>query len=169
MTNTVFAFLLTLLMLSCGQNTPDGNETKAANEPLIEETDEPGYPEGDADVTITNTLPKEGMQDGQFEKFYPNGNLQAEGLVVNGKRSGLWVSYHPAGNKQSENNYVNGDLDGKSVVYYPNGQIMYIGYYTNGSSDGQWLYFDQEGTLTKEVLYQNGEVVSAVEKNEKPS
>jgi antitoxin component YwqK of YwqJK toxin-antitoxin module len=160
--------LLTAGMItSCGQ-TDDETTTENGQEktePLIVETNEG---ELVPDLTISNTIPTEGMEDGNFEKFYPNGNLEVEGLVVNGKRSGLWTSYHPAGNKQSENFYVNGDLDGKTVVYFPNGQIMYIGYYTNGVNDGQWLYFDDEGTLKKEVIYSNGEIVSTTDKNEKP-
>lgn len=153
------------LLFSCGESGGEDNSTSEIREPLIVETDEPGL---QADIEITNTIPKEGMEDGYFEKKYPNGSIQVEGMVVNGKRSGQWTAYHPAGNKQSENNYVNGELDGKTVVYFPSGQIMYIGYYTNGTSDGQWLYFDEEGTLIKEVVYKNGSVVSEEEKNEKP-
>lgn len=164
----MIGLMVAALMVSCGADEVEDTVQDKKQEPLIVETDEPGIqPKGD--ITISNTLPKEGLPDGSFKKNYPNGNVQVEGFVVNGKRSGLWVYYHPNGNKQSENNYINGELDGKTVVYYPSGQIMYIGYYTNGSSDGQWLYFDKEGTLTQEVVYQNGEVVSVVEKNEKPS
>lgn len=159
-------FLFGGLIIIAGCSSEVATEQEDDKGPLVEETNENNM---EADLHITNTLPTEGMEDGYFSKSYPNGVLQVEGIVVNGKRSGLWKSYHPAGNIQSENNYMNGSLDGKTVVYYPSGQIMYIGYYANGKSDGQWLYFDQEGTLTKEVIYKNGEIVSQVEKNEKPT
>ena len=160
------AFTCMILFTGCGGTNDSPDNMENSNEPMIVETDEIGLK---PDVTISNTIPTEGMEDGPFEQFYPNGVLQVEGMVVNGKRSGQWVSYHPAGNKQSENSYTNGVLEGKTVVYYPSGQIMYIGYFSSGKNDGQWLYFDEEGTLTKEVLYKNGALVSQVEKNEKPT
>lgn len=161
----VFVAFGSLLITGCGgeDNTqiPENN----SKEPLIVETDEPGL---QPDIQISNTIPTEGAEDGPYTLYYPNGNLQVEGMFVNGKRSGVWTSYHPAGNKQSQNTYVNGELEGKTVVYFPSGQIMYIGYFSNGENDGQWLYFDEEGTLIKEALYMNGELVSEEEKNEKP-
>lgn len=155
-----------ILFVGCNEAPVEGVNNQKHSEPLIVETDESAK---NVDVTVSNTIPMDGMEDGNFEKNYPNGALQVKGFVMNGKRSGLWTYYYPAGNKQSENNYLNGELDGKTVVYFPNGQVMYIGYYTNGKSDGQWLYFNEEGTLIKEVIYKNGGIVSEVEKNEKPS
>lgn len=159
--------LAMLVFQSCQEK--EANDSSASghvsNEPLIVETDEAI---GEPDVKIDNTLPTENLTDGWFEDYYPNNQLQAEGLVVNGKRSGNWVSYHPNGNKQSESFYVNGELDGKTAVFYASGQVMYIGYYSAGKYDGQWLYFDQEGTLVKEMLYKKGELIQQTEKNEKP-
>lgn len=157
--------MVTFLM-ACKDSSEADKEPTELNEPLIVETDEKGY---DPQLQITNTIPTKGVEDGPYKKFYPNGMLEVEGAFLNGERSGLWTSYHPGGNKQSESYYINGVLDGKSVVFYSNGQVWYIGYYTNGKNDGQWIYFDKEGTLVKEVVYQNGTVISEVEKNEKPT
>lgn len=165
----VLLMSLTVSIVGCDDAPKDAENEEVpsvSSEPLIVETDEPGYA---ADLEVTNTIPTQGLEDGTYEGFYPNGELQVKGLVVDGKRSGLWTSFHPAGNKQSENSYVKGKLEDKTVVYYPSGQIMYIGYYSNGENDGQWLYFDQEGTLVKEVIYDDGEIISSTDKNEKPS
>ncbi|MCB9196437.1 MAG: toxin-antitoxin system YwqK family antitoxin [Flavobacteriales bacterium] len=160
------ALVLIIAITSCGSSdNANMNVDHGANGPLIIETNEG---EIDADVIIDNTFPTEGMPDGPFETYYPNGQLQVSGTVYQGKRSGLWVAYHLNGNKQSENNYDGGQLKGKTAVFYSNGQVMYIGYYENGVYDGQWLYFEEDGTLIKEIIYENGKKIQENIKNEKP-
>ena len=43
-----------------------------------------------------------------FRQYYSDHSLRAEGTVTNGLREGRWVFYFPDGNIQAEGNYVGG-------------------------------------------------------------
>jgi len=37
-------------------------------------------------------------KEGDYFRFYPNGNLSARGFFANGKKDGIFSEYHPNGN-----------------------------------------------------------------------
>lgn len=147
-------FSLSICLISCGEKTAEKGTT------TVEDTTSVVSNPNDASFKATDTYDASQLKDGAFESFYPNGELQAQGYVENGKRVGKWTSFHPNGNKQSENEYNQGTLEGKTMATFPNGQMMYIGYYSDGKYDGQWMYFKKDGTLDKEIIYKDGKIVS---------
>jgi hypothetical protein len=65
----------------------------------------------------------DGLPDGPYRSFYPDGSLREEGQFAKGLRLGKWNSWFPNGNIRSHRVYVNGRLDGLQQVYYSNGQL----------------------------------------------
>jgi antitoxin component YwqK of YwqJK toxin-antitoxin module len=123
--------------------------------------------------------PKEGI----YIKYYDNGQLEAKGNYVNGKKVGVFTEFHENG--RIKNQTVRGKLGKKisEVEYYSNGNIKFkrsidcitlkngkklsfqeeyddYGYckkftynYPSGVLDGDFKVFDNNGRVTKEVTY----------------
>lgn len=132
------------------------------------------------------------------------GNLSAYGIYVNGVREGAWVEYHPNGHVKAvigyengkregqavelddrgqllerftyhndllhgpytkynrtrikeESNYKNGKLNGELKKYYDNGKVIEESFYKNGKLDGVSRWYDQQGNMTIEYTYKDGE------------
>lgn len=76
-----------------------------------------------------------------------------EGETVDGLRQGPWVSYYPNGMVWSECTYVDGLEEGTYRAYRPNGHPYYVGHYTQGKPTGTWEYYDDEGNLVATEKY----------------
>jgi len=148
---------------SCAENATKDIEIHTADPNIVSTDNKTEKGNEDASFETEDTYEANLLPDGPFESFYPNGNIKAKGMVLSGKREGVWTSYHLNGNKQSENEYTAGILNGKTVTIFENGQIMYIGYYLDGEYDGQWFFYTKEGELSKEIIYNKGEVVQITE------
>ncbi|MEO8240334.1 MAG: LysM peptidoglycan-binding domain-containing protein [Flavobacterium sp.] len=96
----------------------------------------------------------ENQLDGEWIKYYANGQIEIKGFYKNRKREGEWLFYDMNyerienvnkavnGNLKMSNNrlsakhnYRNGMLDGECIWYYDNGQIREKEYYLNGKLD----------------------------------
>ena len=76
----------------------------------------------------------------------------------NGLRNGPYKKYFPDGKLMTEGYYENDTLEGEFVTYYPGGQIQVRGTYSNGLQKGNWEYFDEKGNLlTQEEFKSLGE------------
>lgn len=62
---------------------------------------------------------EEGVVDGEFQSWYPNGQLKVEGSFQNNLKVGLWTLWDSIGNKIMTRNY--GDNYSTSVVIFKNG------------------------------------------------
>ncbi|MCY7007145.1 toxin-antitoxin system YwqK family antitoxin [Fusobacterium simiae] len=72
---------------------------------------------------------KNGEKDGEFRRYYLNGNLLMRGYCKEGRTDGIWEDY------------------------YPNGKILMSGYMKNNKRIGNWKYYDESGKLLGEVPY----------------
>ncbi len=86
-------------------------------------------------------------------QYYSNMQLRGEGVMKNGLREGRWVYYHPNGMKQVEAFFVNGKEQGPYRVYRDNGIPVYVGTYTDGKPSGVWEVYDNEGQLVQKSEY----------------
>ena len=76
---------------------------------------------------------KSGKRDGEWEKYYENGQLSFKGRYKDGNKVGPWVEYSSNGNLESKGIYLNGQRSGKWVffsstgrkIFGPNGSGMY--------------------------------------------
>ena len=72
---------------------------------------------------------KNGERDGEFKRYYLNGNL-------------LMRYYFEAGN-----------VEGSWEDYYPNGKLLMSGQMKANKEVGNWKYYDKNGNLLGEVPY----------------
>jgi len=124
----------------------------------------------------------DGIRQGEFRYFYPDGKLKAVSVVSgNGKKSET-VSYFPNGKKMasgsylegkkdgawkffretdgtlvSEETYVAGEVNGLSKVYYSEGRLAEQHYYRKGKKDGLWEQYFIDGRLKLRGAFRAGE------------
>lgn len=90
---------------------------------------------------------------------YPGTNDKlSEGNLVDGVPDGFWKFYHPNGNLSMDGNYTNGKLNGFWKVYYTNGYVRAEGNYSQCTKTGFWKYYYSQvnNTVHFEGNYQNG-------------
>lgn len=118
-------------------------------------------------------------QNGYNRFLYPNGKVQSEGNLVNGKPEGVWKSYHDNGQLRSEGLRKNGKSDSTWKFYYPEGTMQSLIEYQsgvkvlqtdfhpngmksaeekflNGNKNGEAVYYYSSGTKSKELVYVEG-------------
>ena len=102
---------------------------------------------------------KEGERDGLTKQFYSDtGKLRVSGNYKNGVLDGEFKAYYPNGNLQGEVNYKNGEMNGEFKEYHENKNIRLSGSYKNSLQDGEWKSYLEDGTLETIVNYKDGEL-----------
>ena len=66
---------------------------------------------------------KNGLKEGYWQQFHPNGQLRYKGHYIEGLREGLWESY------------------------WDNGQLEMKGNFHRGKREGFWDYFNQDKSV----------------------
>ncbi len=79
--------------------------------------------------------------------YYPNGTVQKEGPIKNGKRTGEWKAYYKNGALWSVGTFENDKRVGSSKTFYPNTQLQSKGEYKDGKQFGKWIHYDTTGTV----------------------
>lgn len=110
-------------------------------------------------VLIDNANFKDGERDGVTEQFYNDtGKLRVSANYKNGVLEGEYKAYYPNGNLQGEVNYVNGEMNGNFKEYHENKKIRLSGSYKNSLQEGEWKSYLEDGTLESIVNYKDGEL-----------
>lgn len=110
-------------------------------------------------VLIDNANFKDGERDGVTEQFYNDtGKLRVSANYKNGVLEGEYKAYYPNGNLQGEVNYVNGEMNGDFKEYHENKKIKLSGSYKNSLQEGEWKSYLEDGTLESIVNYKDGEL-----------
>lgn len=110
-------------------------------------------------VLIDNANFKDGERDGLTEQFYNDtGKLRVSANYKNGVLEGEFKAYYPNGNLQGEVNYVNGEMNGDFKEYHENKKIRLSGSYKNSLQEGEWKSYLEDGTLESIVNYKDGEL-----------
>lgn len=115
-----------------------------------------------------------------YNRFmYPNGQVQSEGFLVNGKPEGIWKSYHENGQLRSEGLRRNGKSDStwkffftdgvmQSLIEYtqgikisqtdfhPNGMRSAEEKFVNGIKNGDAIYYHLSGNISRKLIYVDG-------------
>ena len=79
-------------------------------------------------VAMLDTF-KNGQEDGEFRRYYLNGNLLMRGYSKEGRVDGVWEDY------------------------YSNGKVLMSGYMKGNKRIGNWKYYDESGKLLGELPY----------------
>ena len=110
-------------------------------------------------VLIDNANFKDGERDGVTEQFYNDtGKLRVSANYKNGVLEGEFKAYYPNGNLQGEVNYVNGEMNGDFKEYHENKKIRLSGSYKNSLQEGEWKSYLEDGTLESIINYKDGEL-----------
>ncbi len=101
------------------------------------------------------------IRNGHARVVGPDGHLQMEGDMQDGRRTGLWTSYTREGRVKSRSEYRNGLAEGLSTVFHDNGAIFYSGNQLRGKQVGEWRFYDEQGNLVRTAVYDtNGAVIN---------
>jgi antitoxin component YwqK of YwqJK toxin-antitoxin module len=198
--------LFLLFLLACQAPSPDSkqDDIKTPSTPAV--TAEPS--EGDFEGLPAHAQKEEFSDTPGIVRAYTleGTNYGVFGTYQNGLREGNWIEYHPNGLVKSITPYVNGKMEGLRVemsnngvlekrvtyhnnmrhgeyreynyatikeqryyeydklegvvkVFYPDGKLMEEGAYKNGTREGVSRWYDQNGNLSIEYEYKNGELV----------
>lgn len=110
-------------------------------------------------VLVDNANFKDGEREGVTEQYYSDtGSLRVVGNYKNGVLEGEFKAYYPNGNLQGEIIYKNGEMNGEFKEYYESGKIRYTGYYNNNLQDGEWKFYLEKGNLQSIINYKDGEL-----------
>jgi antitoxin component YwqK of YwqJK toxin-antitoxin module len=101
-----------------------------------------------------------GRVEGLYQRWYENGQKRLEYTVVNGKLEGLYQTWHENGQKREEAMYVDGVKDGLYQSWHENGEKHEECRLVNGMRDGLYQTWYANGEKGVEYTYVNGNIVS---------
>jgi len=113
-----------------------------------------GYIFRDGNIIGEGIIDEEGIKDGPWKEYYPNGVLKSIGTYDKGNRIGGWKFYYP--NEQLEQiGFYNkdGKADGSWTWYYSTGDLLRQESYFNGMIDGFSIEYDEYGVVIAEGEY----------------
>jgi antitoxin component YwqK of YwqJK toxin-antitoxin module len=177
--NRYFIFLLLAFcsLLMQAQDTLNVTDTKGRKQGFWRRVDTAGK-------TIYEGRFRDGVPEGEFRYFYPNGKLKTISKISNQGKRAEAVTYFLNGKKMAAGNYLDekkdstwqffsesngtlvsmdnyraGVLEGKSQVFYPDGVLSEMIHYKNGARDGLWEQYYLDGKLKLSGAYQAGDKV----------
>lgn len=124
------------------------------------------------------------IKDGEYCKYYSNGQIKIQGDYRDGKREGCWkgwfengqlrYSWHykkdifsghnelwaENGQKIFEGTFLNGKRNEKVISWYKNGQKEAEGVYKNGIKNGVFKNWDIAGKLLSTFTYEDGREIN---------
>ena len=120
--------------------------------------------------------------DGEYNKWFENGQKLIEHNYNNGIPEGKWTSWFENGLQSGEGNFKDGtgqfidfyentqksyevvyqDGIGKETYWYESGQIWFEINYKDGKLDGKSTYWDENGQIDLEEIYKDDELVSEI-------
>lgn len=112
---------------------------------------------------------KNGKRNGEFKRYFLNGQLDTYCVYENDSIEGVEVMYMANGCKSQETTYVHGRKKGPHKAYHIDGSIKLEGGFNNDLFDGPWNYYDERGVLVGEGEFHDGTgEVTFYDKNGRP-
>lgn len=108
----------------------------------------------------------EGKEDGFWKYYHENGQLDFEGNFIEGKKTGLWKNYHENGILASEGVMNTGKKEGPWKHYNENGQLKAEGIYKEGKKEGSWKNYHENGYLESEEIWKEGKIIEKIWKKD---
>jgi len=103
------------------------------------------------------------LLDGPFTVFYPDKNLEEEGIFRNGLRDGEWKSWYPGGKIRLIIHWDDGVRKGAFTEYDQEGRKIREGYYRKDLLSGDIKEYGADGKLSI-IKYEDGQPVKPKEK-----
>ncbi|MFK8105309.1 MAG: toxin-antitoxin system YwqK family antitoxin [Saprospiraceae bacterium] len=143
------ALILALLfpLLLSGQSDIDTTNQRMVP---MSQTYQKAYRIGNKYYEVGTTKPFTGILYGRYD----NGQLQTLQEFKNGVGDGTWINYDPEGRKEIQGTYVDNRIEGPVTLFYENGQVKAKGQYRHWKqSIGWWTYYDLSGKVVQRMLY----------------
>lgn len=119
--------------------------------------------------TETNKTDNQGLKQGYWVKYYPNGNKLYEGTFKNNKPFGELIRYFDDGSIKAKMFFDNSGDSAHTTMYYQNGVVASEGLYIDSKKHGEWRYYSFfDSTIVKVENFILGEK-DGVEKNFYPN
>jgi antitoxin component YwqK of YwqJK toxin-antitoxin module len=100
---------------------------------------------------------KEGLQEGDWEDFFPDGKPSGTFIFKNGKYNGTYRQYHhPDGSLSFESHYENDLQHGLESEFYFNGQKSSEQMFDKGLLNGASKQWDIDGSLQESGQFKKG-------------
>lgn len=96
------------------------------------------------------------QKNGDFIKYYPNGQIDFKYTVKDGLAEGEYVSYYDSGELFKKSQYKAGAIDGEQTVYFRNGKVRVIENYTADKLNGEFKKYYENGQLETTGKFTNG-------------
>jgi antitoxin component YwqK of YwqJK toxin-antitoxin module len=90
------------------------------------------------------------------KRHYANGNIKAEGWIVDSKKDGYWKFYYRNGQLQKEGHLSKDEPTDYWYFYRDNGIVESEGHYDNGTKTKWWKYFDSAENINHKCQLKNG-------------
>jgi antitoxin component YwqK of YwqJK toxin-antitoxin module len=103
-----------------------------------------------------------GKLEGEWLRYYWNGQLQEKRNYKKGKWEGEQLEYYDNGQLKSKGNFKDDKREGVSSKYYDNGQLNDKGNFKNGKLDGEYLQYNENGQLEKTEIYKDGKLIETI-------
>jgi uncharacterized protein len=100
-------------------------------------------------------LYEDGLKQGKWMFYYPDGNLELEGYYNRDKPDREWTWLFPSGTKKREEVYLDGKREGAYAEYDSVGNTILKGEYFDGVRIGEWYY--SVGDITEKGAYEFGD------------
>ena len=95
----------------------------------------------------------EGIFNGTYQEYYPDGSLLRSANYSNGVLNGMEEKYFNNGQLQESINYIQGNFNGKRMVYWTNGILKEQNSFKNGVLGGDNFYYFSDGKLRKSLKF----------------
>ena len=73
-----------------------------------------------------------------------------------GVKDGRWTEWHPNGHVKTEGQHVDGKMEGRWVTYFDTGIVKVAGVYHAGLKDGEWLTNYEDGKKNRLDVHRAG-------------
>lgn len=98
---------------------------------------------------------------GEYTMFYPTGELEAKGTLVDNKFEGEYTCYYLDGSVETKVFYKQGKLYGHKLGYYQDGKSYFSYPYEDGKLNGVGEYYYKDGSLKALNLFVDDSLYAA--------
>lgn len=136
------------ISVSAIQSTPP-DTTRQKQVPMSQTYQRPA-PEGSRYFERGSSQPYTGLLYGR----YANGRYQTIQQYKDGLGNGYWIDFDPEGNKECQGTYRANRVEGPVTFFYENGRIKSQGRYRHWKQPiGEWVYYDKQGHVAHRMTY----------------
>jgi len=111
----------------------------------------------DKSDTVFNKVDDNGLKQGFWKKYYPNGKINYSGFFKDNKPVGTLKRYYESGNLKAIMNFDSTGTYAYAKLYYDDGQLAAEGCYYNSLKDSLWRYYSYyEGSVISDEIFEKG-------------